>query len=310
MPQRARSTPLRLGHRVAAVWALIAVIGACRDTLVGDSEDVATELCTILADCEPVDPACEALEQRFRQARDPEVTDAFLQNHARHDCLASCSSARACRDVPPVCRAFAEFCAEDVDCCGSTQGIGACRAGTCCAPLGAPCAGEGECCGGETCVDGHCGQFRCALLDEPCERSSDCCSRLCRSGQCEAKTCSDFGEACVTEGDCCQGGLTCRDGLCLNPIDTCDSCSPVSDPEKNCCLASGLVCYVRVDDTSFCGVDGACAQAGVECGGNADCCAGMCEESFLPHCCSPPGEPCLVDVECCSPGQCTDGVCL
>ena len=285
-------------------------VAACRDVLVGDVEDVASELCAILADCEPVDPDCATLAQRFRLEENDDVIDSFLRHHARQDCLASCSNARACRDTPPICAELTDGCVVESDCCGATEGIGACRTSRCCAPLGAPCEGPDDCCGGEACVDSHCGEVRCALRDETCARNTDCCSRLCVEGTCAAKTCSDFGESCVAEADCCDERLTCRDGVCSNPIDTCDACLPVSDPDLNCCLATGLVCYVRIDETSFCGPDEPCAQAGVGCGSNGDCCTERCEDSVFPHCCSPSGTTCEVDVECCEPARCQEGVCL
>lgn len=296
----------------AALVVLAVLAAACRGVLVGDSEEVASELCAVLTDCEAVDPECATLEARFRDEPNAEINDGFLRHHARHDCTASCSNARTCRDLPPVCLAVGAGCEADTDCCGSTQGIGACRSGGCCVPAGAPCASSDDCCNGEACTAGRCGDVSCTLVGEGCRQNTDCCSRLCVDGACSARTCSVFGESCLSELDCCPTDATplgCRDGVCQNPPDVCDSCAPVSDPTRNCCLESGQVCYVRVDETSFCGPDGGCAQPGVECGSNGDCCTGVCEESFFPHCCVPSGQPCLVDVECCQGGQCLEGAC-
>ncbi len=293
--------------------ALAVAAGGCADLVAGDAQDVVPALCQVVSDCEPVDPSCALFDQRFRTADDPDVTSQFLEHHARNDCLASCSSARGCRDRAPLCLENGLACDDDVDCCGSTRGTGACRQGACCAPLGAPCGTGGDCCGGELCVDGHCGDERCALVGDGCTRNTDCCSRLCTGGACDAKTCSDFSESCLVDADCCPTGgepLVCRDAICQNPPAACNACVPVGDPALNCCLDQGELCFVRVDGTSFCDPDLACSPPGVECGSNSDCCGGMCEDSFFPHCCQPVGAPCSVDIECCGGALCSGGACL
>ncbi len=308
----------RRGARSAA-WAVVVIgsslFASCTDLLVGDSQDVSAELCAALQDCEVVDPICADIDARFALHSDAATNDDFLRYHAKNDCTVSCSNARACRDKRPICSAAGSPCEEDVDCCGSTQGVGTCRGGACCVPRGAPCADEDACGGGEGCENGRCGQAFCALVGEGCARNTDCCSLLCRSGACDARTCSDFGESCLLDEDCCPNGdspLACRDGLCQNPPASCNACSPVDDPALNCCLTLEVpsVCYVRVDGTSFCAVEATCSQGGVECGSSGDCCGGAtCEPSVYPHCCQLEGGPCTVDIGCCAGLQCVSEVC-
>ncbi|NUO52770.1 MAG: hypothetical protein HOV80_28325 [Polyangiaceae bacterium] len=295
---------------LGAAAALVA--GACRDTIVGDSQDVANELCAVLQDCEPIDPICTDVVERFVSHSDPDTTDGFLAYHASHDCLVSCTNARGCRDVPPMCDAFGSACESEIECCGSTQGIANCVAGACCAPRGTPCPDSEACCGGEVCLNGRCGEDRCALVDEGCTRNTDCCSRLCQAGECAPRTCSDLDEACLVADDCCPTGgepLRCVNGACANPPDECTACLPVDEPSLNCCIGTETpVCYQRVDGTSFCAADTPCSPAGVECGSNSDCCTGMCDDSFYPHCCLSEGAPCLTTIECCE-GLTCNGTC-
>ncbi len=308
--QLRRAAIVSLGVATAAVLA-----GACRDTIAGDSQDVANELCAVLQDCEPIDPDCVEVAERFSTHSDPDTTDGFLQYHARNDCLVSCSMARSCRDLPPLCDAFGTPCESEIQCCGSTQGIGNCVAGECCAPRGTPCLESASCCGGEACLDGRCGEERCALVGEGCTRNTDCCSRFCASGACVPRTCSDVGQACLNADDCCPTGgpegLICNDaGVCDNPPNECNACVPVAEPELNCCIGTETpVCFQRVDGTSFCAADTPCSPAGVECGSNGDCCTGVCDDSFYPHCCLNEGAACLTTIECCE-GLTCNGTCV
>ncbi len=276
------SAPRARGARFGAALGLL-LAAACRDVIVGETEDVATELCGVLRACEPVPPACDDIDARFRAARTADV-DAFLLHHASADCLGSCRDARVCRDLPPLCDFAGAPCTSGAACCGSTVGEAACGDGACCHPVGAPCS-QGTCCGDVVCsTSGVCGAIACARIGETCEENAQCCSRRCTGGACTAKTCGDLGDPCLEDADCCEEGVVCQ-GVCVPAPEQCLACVPVAGHASNCCEASGQVCYVNADDTTQCGSAG-CLPVGVACGSDEDCCEGTtCKTgAFLPYC--------------------------
>jgi hypothetical protein len=306
-----------LRHGAAlAVWTAAAVPSwvSCSDLVAGEAEDTSAALCAILQDCDAPDLPCSSLDGRFEGAA-AETRDDFLTFHAAENCLETCSSARVCRDRPPVCHAVGEACAEDADCCGSTRGTGACVSGSCCKALGAPCS-EGEpCCFGESCQSGHCGGYACTDIGGLCSQNVDCCSRLCDGGACSVNTCSRIGEGCKADSDCCvDGGVALVCGAketCDNPPATCEACVPSIDPELNCCLGQGQLCFVLVDGSSKCLDDPGCVPNGVVCGSSSDCCPGeVCSNGAPPSCCAVQGSPCGDEQFCCPGLACTAGACV
>src|SRR5215216_6324617 len=101
-----RNGSLRWSRHVAAVALLCAAAmfaGSCRQTLLGDRVDVATEICALLQDCYGEEYSCQTVEAQLRAAS-PDVRAAFLGAFTAEACLGSCPGARACLDVEPFCQ--------------------------------------------------------------------------------------------------------------------------------------------------------------------------------------------------------------
>lgn len=319
-----RGALLRSVVRVTASATTLATvslsIAACRDIVSPETVDLAAELCDLLVNCQGLDSwQCPTqLEQRvdIPLPGDEDPSQVLLTLDSAVDCLASCTTARICRDQPPICRPSGELgCAEGADCCGFTGGVADCVSGACCIADGAPCQPGQLCCSGACDADGYCGDVVCALVGDACAANFDCCSRRCDSdGLCEANLCAGRDEACVTDTDCCPllgpGGelvpAQCAQGgdgklVCRRDPDVCTGCDPL-DPQNCCVTELDQFCYVVGDQLTQCG-SAECPPAGAECGSNDDCCEGLlCDTGFIPHCaaCLGPGTPCVPgETSCC-----------
>jgi hypothetical protein len=299
---------------VATAAAVLA--GACRDVVVGDGIDAASELCELLENCygdEAVFGGCDAFVAMLQDA--PASTrQAFLTGLDLEACLASCPAALGCMDASPYC-GVADACDAKVDCCGWTVGTSACEGGACCAPQGAACGEETVCCRGE-CTDGVCGDRPCLKVGELCDEGGSCCSQICRDGVCAKLDCALVEEACNTPGDCCpaeeQGYepgtiVECLEGFCVPLLDQpCELEGFPCDPATPGYCCPGLDCQDDGLGSFQCtGVLG-CAEIGSSCL-TAPCCGnGICNvELGDPICeaqstCTVDMGPCFGDLECCS----------
>ncbi|HTJ83082.1 MAG TPA: hypothetical protein VL400_15280 [Polyangiaceae bacterium] len=320
--------PRRAALAVFVLGALATTLaGACRDVVAGSATNLPEELCRTLAECVGACP--DDLVSSFEGASEA-VRGDFLELAATVDCTGTCSGAKLCRDHAPICAVAGAPCASDEACCRSAFGLAECSGGACCSALGAPCDDSSECCDGATCAaNGRCGGVTCTLTqgdvddedDARCGSSFECCSHRCADGFCVAATCSSLGEPCEVDADCCsQPGPSGTvqpqcDGLthtCVDATEACDLCEPVADPAKNCCLASGQVCYVLIDGTSTCG-NASCSPIGGDCAGDDDCCQDdvltYCDTLGAPHCAPLPGCG-IAGVTCDGPADCCSGLCL
>ena len=335
LPRRCRPAGRRPVNRAFVGAPAIIALGllplACRDVIAGSATNLPEALCDTLSSCEGACPP--DLVTRVEDA-DDSVRGDFLSFAAKTDCTTSCSGARLCRDQPPICEGLDLGCKTDVDCCRSAVGLSSCEAGRCCRSLGAPCKDGDDCCEGEACAANHrCGGVTCTLTledaasedDARCTSSFECCSHRCEDGFCVAHACSNLGESCLTDGDCCsqpgpsgkvKPACDAATHRCVDSTAECDVCEPSTDPEKNCCLASGAVCYVLVDGSSTCGFP-TCSPKGGDCASDDDCCQTdeltFCDVVGQPHCASLPGcgisgVICDDASDCCS-GLCLGGVC-
>ncbi len=328
----ARGPRLVRAAAVAAVGACAAFVAtACNDLIAGDRASVAEQLCEQLGDCYGRDAyPCDGMVDRLRAAGDYE-REAFLDAYSEEACLGSCPRSLACLDHEPFCaRGPGSGCDAEQDCCDWSQGLSACRAGGCCAPLGVRCGGEGDldCCD-SLCIDGYCGGEACVLVGETCRRGDECCSRRCEEGVCAAKTCAELGAACKSDADCCNppSGVVFADAattvacdqeanVCvLESVETCVDAGAPCDPAGSgvpCCGELGLVCVPGLDG-GICGAPG-CTGAGTDCAFDEQCCADLiCDYSLgEPRCASKPfecgkaGEACG---ECCPGRECLSGFC-
>ncbi len=308
--------PTVTGGRFIAATALVtSAVGlsaSCRELVVGDGIDAASELCDYVRRCygdERVFGGCDRFASILEGAPEP-TRVGFLAEIDLETCLASCPAALACLDVSPYC-AQAEPCGEARDCCGWSDGLSRCSGGSCCVPLGAPCAAEGDCCEG-ICEGGVCGGRPCLNNAQPCEYGEECCSGVCRDGACDKKDCSFDGEPCALPTDCCPaepGTMnTCETGVCQKVgVVSCqgelEPCEPMGGALV-CC--DGLTCQ---DDGMGAVCRSACADTGQECAITPCCGDGVCDASTDPPFCAPPVVcldtfvPCLQSYECCS-GYC------
>jgi hypothetical protein len=220
-------------------------------------------------------------------------------------------------------------CVENGDCTSGT-----CTAGTCGEP--APSCDDGTQNGSET--DDDCGGTDCPACPDgsSCVEDSDCSSGLCSGGICgvlppscedgeqngsetdtdcggsECAACAD-GSTCVEDNDCASGA--CTDGVCGEPLPTCDDDARNGDETDVDC--GGSVCP-------------GCPDGG-NCAGDSDCLSGTCVETIcgeeVPTCddgthngdetdvdCGGSCPPCADGMRCtgpehCESGTCTDGFC-
>src|SRR5690348_17080652 len=114
-----------LGCMAAGIW----FAASCTQVLDLDGyEDAAASLCEMLdrcfgragyKDCE------DTVKGRLESASDTSTHD-WLAYYGDNHCLADCTSAWKCLDVPPVCLGKAKSCNIDEDCCGFSKGRAAC----------------------------------------------------------------------------------------------------------------------------------------------------------------------------------------
>jgi hypothetical protein len=289
-------------HAFVAVGVLAGGAGisvSCRDIIEADPVDLASELCTLLVQCDAEELDCP--DRISNRVLDQTSASLLLGLDDVEDCLGDCAKARSCRDQAPICveSGSDDECGADADCCGFAGGIAACDDGRCCVPEGAACSPSRPCCEGECDGDGHCGDVVCDAPGVECVQNLECCSRLCDAelGQCIRRTCVGPDETCFADSECCDSfdlegnpiDMICEAGepgepaVCVAGEAECVNCDPFTP--DNCCSDQGLICYVVGNAQTVCG-EPTCAPPGAECGSDGDCCDELrCDDTLLfPHC--------------------------
>ncbi len=209
-------------------------------------------------------------------------------------CTANCVSGK-CGKALTQCRPPGTACTAGKECCTFSCVGGKCANKQCVAD-NAACAVNGDCCGGTCAPDGKGGgtckplNTSCRTSGNPCTAGDQCCSKLCNGGVCSdgVSFCAQVGDVCSINADCCGGVCTKEAGRTLG---TCGE--PASAPGATECLSKGTIC-------------GTVASGAPDCGGT--CCSRICAPSlagpgFLicqpPSGCSPTGELCRTDKDCC-----------
>ena len=317
---RPRASSRRRVTRILAGASLVIGIGSCASTLKLDEyRSASSELCGLLDQCFDVAGAssCQADVESAINRSNGDVVTTWLGNFGDLSCLESCSTARRCLDLQPLCVEGAETtCERQEDCCGFSQGLTDCKDSTCCSRSGVECKRDSDCCGDAgacrrsaenpgiltcggticrpskavctinaqcctgTCVDGHCADTSCFENKYRCATNNDCCNKFCdpASSRCaDPKTCSGPGQACLVPEECCESTFTCQ-----------------HDP--------GSI-------TGTC-VDSMCLRHDAECATDDQCCTGHCDPAYFKcgELCSDQSALCMKDAECCS-GHCNDGAC-
>lgn len=182
-----------------------------------------------------------------------------------------------------ACRLVGQTCNETFPCCGAArcsapdaQGRRFCRCtpaltncdGRCrnlqvdennCGACGRTCLAGQSCCNG-TCISTVADPANCGACGRRCGTNENCCSGECVDVGFDRDNCSRCGRQCLA-GDVCKVGRCCTDIYA--------SCNPAAD---RCCGASTCTGLVRGERTC-------CATAGLKCGGNGQCCSGVCNSA-------------------------------
>ncbi len=235
------------------------------DTIDGSRADAAVcaptgQACTTSGDCCSVNCVNHLCAQPLNQCKGPGVACAT----GKECCTFSCLGGK-CADKQCVADTLA--CGTNADCCsGSCVPDG--KGGGVCKPLSTTCRTSGN----------------------PCTTGDQCCSKLCNGGICSdgVSFCVQTGDACATNADCCGGNCTKAAGAALGVCG-----ETASAPGATECLPKGTIC-----GTTTGGVP--------DCGGT--CCSRMCAPTGSaggfticqpPSGCSPTGEVCRIDADCC-----------
>jgi hypothetical protein len=231
------------------------------------------------------------------------------------------------------CRMTGEACSSAQGCCGGTvagSGVkcvldqkgdtyGSCNNGTGCNPVGNICGANVLLDGGsvnapQSCCDG---QKAVCKLDSSgiprCFGGSTCSSTGYSSN--DPNCCIPLGGLCQFKDQCC-GGAPCipdSSGVLRCTGSTCTSLGAACTPGVDeCCsgecltTASGNACQLPPSTDG--GTDGGTCKADLQtCGGNAECCSGICSGGTCVSC-KPNGESCASSGQCCSQ-VCEGGVC-
>ncbi len=286
---------------------------SCRSVIGADDfEDSAAVLCDKLEHCYAGRSlgACGDHVSSGLEGSEAELRADWLRQFSDRACLESCSSARRCLDIRPVC--LSDSCVVKEDCCGFVGGRSDCntQTGTCCRPRGNSCVDDADCCpGAGTCnaVTGTCGGVVCTSAGNPCLNDFECCTGSCEDFACAETICGEDGFECADASDCCSGYCDPASGHCAQPAcgDEANPCGP-NDP---CC--AGLVCVPTLPGAPGVCSKETCFSDGLDCATDAQCCTGHCDPLFF-QCglaCKDAGDTCVAAEECCS-GDCTDGVCI
>jgi hypothetical protein len=209
-------------------------------------------------------------------------------------CTANCAGG-VCAKPLTQCKAPGVACTSGTECCTFS-----CIGGTCsnkqCVADNLACGTNADCCGGTCAPDGKGGGLckplstTCRTSGNPCTTGDQCCSKLCNAGVCSdgVSFCTQTGDVCAENGDCCGGNCTKAAGAALG---TCGETAGA--PGATECLSKGSIC-------------GTVASGAPDCGGT--CCSRICAPSgsaggFMicqpPSGCSPTGELCKTDGDCC-----------
>lgn len=300
------------------------IVGASCRSVVGlndEYEDSINGLCALIDRCPVGITDCDSYIRPKIEGQEGEPWVPWMQHLGDRQCFEGCKSARGCLDFPPVCTTGA--CGKKEECCGFATGRATCDVdgGKCCRPAGVSCASDEDCCeGAGPCspVSRTCGGVTCKNKDDPCANDFECCSKVCLDAKCSETTCSDAGYECARDEECCEG-LFCQEatdsplgGRCVKPSMCSLAGFPCAD-DNECCTVNGvtLVCYrPEGESVGFCSTCKGGLPDGTDCGADAQCCSGHCDENFFlcGKLCVDEGGACATDAECCD-GACVNGVC-
>jgi hypothetical protein len=173
-----------------------------------------------------------------------------------------------------------------------------------CAGDGALCTDDTSCCSFR-CLNGTCGGavYACLETNVSCISGPQCCSGVCtQDGFCAiqgvAGTCTPLLAACGDDAECCSNN-------CDPDSNTCEHAPACSDDFVAC--LSPADCCSKVCDVTCQPV--ACTPAGQICSADHQCCVGFyCNGGGTCATCLPSAGACMADADCCS-GTCTNGAC-
>jgi len=316
-PPRAPRLGRRLLAVVVAVLAAVIWLPSCVAVLGLDGyRGAADELCSLLDRCygEEALPECMTHVAGNLDAAEPGEIREWLVSFADESCLESCTSARRCLDLSPVCEAVGADCAALEECCGFSKGLSNCdaEAERCCRPKGTPCEIDEDCCAdGGRCTEAAsgtrtCGGVECKPPGEPCAVSTECCTKICEdTGLCSENVCTPDGANCGDDSSCCS--LLCVEGVCGGG--GCGGPGARCEKPEDCCAE--FVCFATPDG-GVCSIS-QCLPELAPCEDPSQCCSNYCDPLFgecgQPPMCVPFGELCSLDLDICCEGVCFDGSC-
>lgn len=219
--------------------------------------------------------------------------------------------------VPP-----GSSCASDEGCFPGTWCVNG-QCGTGCASMGSACQSDAQCCDG-TCQGGQCA---CVGTWDPCQKDADCCAgNVCwvdpngGSGTCfepEGSACSSdegcvpgtwcvngqCGTGCASMGNTCESNAQCCTGNCQGGQCTCVGTWDYCDSQDDCCPGNQCFFDPYTGNGACFKPAGSACETDEGCAPNTACVNGVCTAT-----CSPDGDFCESDGECCS-GACAGGTC-
>lgn len=312
-----RSLACSRSHRALApvlAAALVALIAPSCVTIYDlDGFDSAVSmLCASVAECDPAFyPECVAQAGGRLAAASADERAQFLVAFTDTGCLETCTAAKSCFDLKPLCANTTSACTVQAQCCGFWKADAQCEASSCCQPDGVACANDVDCCDG-ACLDfgdgKTCGGVECVELDGTCGGGISCCGELRCSLESErCVRCEAFGGPCVSGADCCSNYCNNAEtgadlGACSNP--TCGLLrEQVCNDADECC--DDFCVTVARDGLSVCNNDD-CIPNGFGCDSGANCCSGSCRNQ---KCADPPGCSIYFGDDCSNSAQCCEGTC-
>lgn len=301
----------------ALLLALVTLAAASCSSLIGadEYEDSAGAICGMIFVCYGDDPACkQRVDQRLDQASSS-VRSAWLTALTDESCLNTCTAARQCLDLLPVCTQGGA-CNKKEDCCGFLAGQVGCEPPVpgepprCCRGAGSPCDTDSDCCpsveGGCSETFGTCGGVVCRAIGQSCVNSFDCCSGVCAGdGKC-AESCLDLAFECTSDLQCCTGFCDPGSGRCNTP--PCKPLGTTCAQNGDCCSEpANMQCVPVEDGTRFC-MNETCRPPDVPCTRDDVCCSNRCVSGKCSKPCAAEGQSCDGDTPCCD-GECQNGIC-
>jgi len=198
-----------------------------------------------------------------------------------------------------TCEALGQDCTTSKACCAGTfcsfDPISYTPNGFCSAPLaeGSYCLAADWCTSGN-CRDNVCGSADCVVEGKECQGNWSCCNnQFCSGGP------YVYGE-CHTPralGEPCQGDDWCQSGLCRDGACATLGCTSIGQG----CGGAADCCSGLCDDTHACGWKRSVGEA---CAGDGDCRSDICRAHVCQDECQATNEGCWWDGDCCAGNYC------